>query len=82
MKKETLIRINDINIKDYMYMKFEGLPTSVKWREVKDKVMSNDMTFEDNCLLYKQRSYEVLQDEPSKETLKQINKVFYYGNSC
>lgn len=82
MRNDILIRINNIDVKDYIRMRFAGLPTSVKWRDVKDKVLANDMTLQQNCITYKQQSYEVLYDEPSQETLKEINKIFNYGINC
>ena len=81
MEVNTLVRvrINNLDIKDYIRMSLNGLPTSVKWNEVKDMVMSNGYTFRENCIKYEQKSFEVLHDEPSKETLRAISKSFDYG---
>ena len=78
MNRLAKIRINNIDIKDYINMRFNGLPTKVKWGKVRALEMANGNTFSTNCKLHKVPSQEVLIDEPSQDTLKEISKVFGY----
>lgn len=79
MNKLARIRINKIDIKDYIYMRFKGLPTSVKWNVVKGLEMSDGHTFSTNCRRFKAPSQEVLIDEPSQETLRVICNEFGFN---
>ena len=76
MNKATKVRINNIDIKDYINMRLKGLSTSVKWKVVKDLEMSNGETFSQNCLNFRRISDEIVHDEPNQKTLKVIADYF------
>lgn len=69
-------RVNRIDVRDYMIMRQQGLPTTVKWGYSKNLKLDNGLTLKENCVKYIQPSDEALIDEPSIETLKKIDRVF------
>ena len=78
-KKGVELRINRVDVKDYIFMRISRLSTATKWIKSKDLKLDNGLTLSENCVEYFQPSNEALIDEPSIETLKKLDEVFKFN---